>query len=141
MAFREEQIAESNRRWRKALSGMADRGEETSPQIPIVQMNKIMLGHLWAEWTIRDNDLILHLFVNDGAYWKQESRSAIARSIVDEFRLEHKEERLHISWEQELYSWCVIVRGIAAVTNPPPDMIERAVVKVKDTGDAIQVGR
>lgn len=140
MGFREDQITESNKRWRKALSGMAEKGDEVT-QVPIVQMNRIMLPNMWAEWTVRGNDLILHLFAGDDAYWKQESRSAIVRSVIDEFRLVNKEERLQISWEQELYSWCVIIKGIAAVTNPPPDMIERAVVKVKDTGDAIQVGR
>lgn len=140
MAFREDQIAESNKRWRKALGGMAEKGEEVS-QVPIVQMNKIMLPDMWAEWTIRGDDLILHLFVSDGTYWRQSSRSSIVRSMIEEFRLENREERLQISWEPELYSWCVIVRGIAAVTNPPPDMIERAVVRVKETGDAIQTGR
>jgi hypothetical protein len=140
MAFREDQIAESNERWRKALSGMAEKGDEVS-QVPIVQMNKIILPSMWAEWTVRGDDLILHLFVNDGTYWRQESRSIVVRSMISEFRLENKEERMQISWEPELYSWCVIIKGIAAVTNPPPSMIERAVVKVKETGDAIQIGR
>lgn len=141
MQTKENQIREADKRWRKALSGLVESGDENvSPPIPVVDMAKIHLGKLWAEYTFRGDDMVIHLFVNDGVYWTRSSRGSVVRAMVEGFKLEGKEDRLEVTWEQEPYSWCVIIRKIAAVTEPPDWMVEGALSKVKEAGDAIQVG-
>ena len=138
---REDQIQESNVRWRKALGSLSEKGDAVSPPVPVVQMDTANLGNIWVEHSYRNDDLIIHLFVHDGVFWTKDSRSVVARSIIAGFGLEGKEDKLQITWEQEVYSWCVIIRGIAAVTTPPKEMLDKAFSMItKEADEATQVG-
>lgn len=141
MSTKEDQIKESDRRWRKALSSLVEAGNESvSPPIPAVDMTRVDLGNIWAEYTFREDDMIIHFFVNDGVFWTRASRSAVVKSMVDGFKLSGKENRLEVTWEQEPYSWCIIIRKLAAVTEPPDWMIKEALDGVREAEDAIQIG-
>lgn len=138
---REDQINESNVRWRKALGSLSEKGDAVSPPVPVVKMDTAHLGNIWAEHSYKNDDLIIHLFVQDGVFWTKDSRSVVARSIISGFGLEGKEGKLQITWEQEVYSWCVIIRGIAAVTNPPKELLDKAFSMIaKEADEATQVG-
>jgi hypothetical protein len=127
---KEKMLQDISDRWRRALHSIANKEEA---------VDKVTLGEVLAEYTLKEEDLIYHFFVKKGRYWTLQSKDIITQAMIKGLRLENKVDKLMVEWIGELYSWCIIVKGIATVSNPPKDMIEAPLSIVKEAGDLISV--
>ncbi|MHA2333224.1 MAG: hypothetical protein ACXAEU_14480 [Candidatus Hodarchaeales archaeon] len=136
---KEKMLQDISDRWRRALHSIANKEEADTVNDSHCIVDKVTLGEVLAEYTLKEEDLIYHFFVKKGRYWTLQSKDIITQAMIKGLRLENKVDKLMVEWIGELYSWCIIVKGIATVSNPPKDMIEAPLSIVKEAGDLISV--
>ena len=96
-----------------------------------VPMKSVEFPEFLAEFVVKDEDLIIHLFQRPGFYWEQISRDKVWDAIIKGFRLENYQERVMLEWIQELYSWCVTVKKVAIVSAPSDEEIVQVLLPIQ----------
>jgi hypothetical protein len=104
--------------------------KQNSAGVRPVPMKSAEFPEFLAEFVVKDEDLIIHLFQHPGFYWEQISRDRVWDAIIKGFRLESYQDRVVLEWIQELYSWCITVKKVAIVSAPPDEEIVQVLLAI-----------
>jgi hypothetical protein len=109
-----------------------------------VDLKRFEVGYLHGEYTGKEGDLLIHFFWREPpiqgsppmrivaggfpaqdvyAPWPHNFREYMREAALAAFHLHDEPRRLEIDWIGELASWCMLVKGVAAIITPPKEKL------------------
>lgn len=94
-----------------------------APAARAVDVVEVDLPDFRAEFLVKGDDVIYHLFRKTQTAWPHDFRSKLWNAMHEAFRLGGREEKLLIEWVPEFFSWCVTIKDIASIVPPPKSRV------------------
>lgn len=100
---------------------------EEDKAVSPVTLERVPFDTFVAEYVFRNGILDIHLFTNPGYLWKYEEEDVIKDVMAEHFGLDKNDDRLHVDFIPELYSWSIRIFGIGVVSPPSDELIVNAI--------------
>lgn len=110
------------------LKDAAERSPGGFP-VHVVEFEEVNINGHKIEYSTHDNKMVFHFWKDSGPF-PMSFRSRIWKSFMMHFNLHGKDELMQITFEEELHSWCVVIKNVAAIVPPSDQTIVQALTEI-----------